>query len=111
SYPSTSSNPTTGAWTLYDALGRVTSVSQDSEHGLMTTATEYLTGFLTRVTNPRGFQTVTSYLAYDQPSTDWPLAIHAPNGAITTIARDTFGKPTALSRGGVTRSYVYNAHQ
>jgi RHS repeat-associated protein len=111
SYPSTSSNPTTGLWTLYDALGRVTSVSQDSELGLLTTTTEYLDGFRIRVTNPRGFQTVSSYLAYDQPTTDWPLTINAPNGASTTIARDVFGKPLSLARGGVTRSYSYNAHQ
>ncbi len=112
SYPSATSNPSTGVWTFYDPLGRVTSVSQDSELGQpLTTTTEYLNGFLTRVTNPRGFQTVTSYLTYDQPSTDWPLQINAPDGASTTIARDVFGKPLSLTRGGVTRSYGYNANQ
>src|SRR5690606_31899324 len=87
SYPSASSSPATGVWTDYDALGRATSVSQDSELGLLTTFTEYLSGYRTRVTNPRGFQTISTYLAYDQPGTDWPLVINAPDGAITTIAR------------------------
>ncbi len=111
SYPSTSSNPTTGVWSFYDALSRVTSVSQDSEQGLLTTVTDYLTGFLTRVTNPRGFQIVTKYLTYDQPTTDWPLTINAPNSLSTIIVRDPFGKPLSLTRGGITRSYSYNAKQ
>ena len=111
SYPSSSSIPSTGVWTLYDPLGRVTSTSQDSEQGLLTTTTEYLTRFRTRATNPRGFQTISNYMAYDQPTTDWPLTINAPNGASTTITRDPFGKPLSLSRGGITRSFKYNAHQ
>ncbi len=115
SYPSIVNNPSTGGWTLYDALGRVTSVSQDSEQGLLTTTTEYLPGFQARVTNPRGFATVTSYLTYDQPSIDWPLVINAPDSATTTISRDVFGKPIAITRSGggtsVTRSYSYNVYQ
>ena len=111
SYPSGSSNPTTGVWTGYDALGRVTSVAQDSELGLLVSTTEYLAGFQTRTTNPRGFQTVSSYLAYDQPSTEWPLRINAPEGQTTTLARDPFGKPLAITRGGVTRSYGYDGYQ
>jgi RHS repeat-associated protein len=106
---------TQGTWTLYDALGRPTSVSQDSEHGLLTTRTEYLSGFQTRVTNPRGHQTTTTlYQAYDEPTYDWPRGIHHPEGAFTEIYRDVFGKPTALRRRNadasqdVWRRYVYN---
>ena len=115
SYPSTSSAPTTGIWTDYDALGRVEAVSQDSELGLLTTTTQYLTGFQTRVTNPRNQSTTSSYLTYDQPSTDWPVSIAAPESATTTIGRDPYGKPTALTRSGagasVTRSYAYYGSQ
>jgi RHS repeat-associated protein len=118
SYPSVSSTPTTGIWTEYDPLGRATSVSQDSEHGLLTTQTEYLSSFRTRVTNPRGFQTTTTqYLAYDEPTTDWPLKITHPAGAYTDIVRDVFGKPRSITRRNstssvsVARSYVYNAAQ
>ena len=115
-YPSTSSSATTGVTTTYDALGRVKTVKQSSELGDLTTSTVYNTGFTTTVTNPRGYSTTTSYLAYDQPGTDWPLVINAPESATTTIARDTFGKPTSLTRsgGGVTpvvRSYAYYATQ
>ena len=42
SWPSASSAPTTGTWTEYDALGRTTAVSQNSELGLLTATTEYL---------------------------------------------------------------------
>ena len=118
SYPSTSSSPSTGVWTNYDALGRVTSVGQDTElsPSLQFTTTTYNTGFTTTVTNPRGYATTTSYLTYDQPSTDWPLVITAPSSlATTTITRDPHGKPTSLVRSGgtssATRSYAYNGFQ
>jgi RHS repeat-associated protein len=105
-----------GVTTFYDALGRVSSTSQDSELGLLTTLTTYNTGFSTTVTNPRGYNTTSTYLTFDQPTTDWPLVITAPESATTTIARDTFGKPNSLTRsgGGVTpvvRSYSYNVNQ
>ncbi|MCI4566930.1 RHS repeat-associated core domain-containing protein [Lysobacter sp. CFH 32150] len=105
--------PTQGIRTSYDALERVTRVEQDSELGVLATTTEYLTGFQTRVTNPRLKVTTTSYLTYDQPSTDWPKAIVHPAGAYTDIARDVFGKPTSLTRRDVastkvaTRTYTY----
>lgn len=115
SYPSTSSSPSTGAWSEYDPLGRVESVSQDSELGLLTTITTYNTGFTTTVTNPRSQPTTTAYLAYDQPSTDWPVTISAPENATTAIGRDVFGKPISIHRGGggvsATRTYTYNARQ
>ncbi len=115
SYPSTTSTPTTGVWTDYDALGRVTSVSQDSELGLLTSLTTYNTGFTTTVTNPRGQSATTSYMTFDQPSTDWPVSILAPESATTTIGRDPYGKPTSLVRSGggasATRSYTYNGYQ
>lgn len=121
SYPGATATLSTGTWTEYDPLGRVTSVSQDSEQGLLTTLTEYPDGFRTRVTNPRGVQTLTSYKAFDQPTYDWPIQIeHAvgrPEYAVTAISRDDFGKPTALVRRNgagttsVTRSYAYNGYQ
>lgn len=91
---------TQGTHTTYDALGRVTHVRQDSELGVLTTTTEYLPGFKTRVTNPRGFATTQSYEVYDTPSYDAPVQIDAPGGAKTTIARDSLGKPTAITRTG-----------
>ncbi|MGE8226453.1 MAG: wall-associated protein [Stenotrophomonas sp.] len=120
SYPSASSNPDKGVWTSYDALGRQTSVSQDSEHGLLTTTTEYLgdaSGAYTLVRNPRGGEVRTWYQMFDQPSYDAPVRITQPQGAVTSIARDVLGKPTSITRGNTdgttsaTRTYRYNAYQ
>ncbi|WP_211369485.1 RHS repeat-associated core domain-containing protein [Pseudoxanthomonas kalamensis] len=121
SYPGTTDALSTGTWTDYDALGRVTSVSQDSEQGLLTTLTQYQTGFKTKVTNPKGNQTTTSFMVYDQPSYDWPVAITHPAGAYTHISRDAYGKTTKIRRsnsssptGGslaVNRTYTYNSYQ
>lgn len=95
-----------GTSTSYDALGRPTSVTQTAEapHGTLTTTTEYLTGFQTRVTNPRGYKTTTTYQIFDQPSTDSPVGIVTgvglPEQQTTTIVRDGFGKPLSITRSG-----------
>ncbi|HEX7801988.1 MAG TPA: RHS repeat-associated core domain-containing protein [Pseudoxanthomonas sp.] len=106
---------TQGTRTFYDALDRITRVEQDSELGVLASTTEYLTGFQTRVTNPRTLQTTTTYKAYDTPSFDLPVTIQEPEGRNTAIARDVFGKPASITRSGggvsVTRSYVYDGAQ
>lgn len=107
SYPSSTAGGGGGTMTVYDPLGRVSAVSQDSELGGLTTSIEYLPGFQTRVTNPRGQPTVYTYLTYDQPTTDWPLTITAPEGQTTTIVRNVFGNAKSITRGGITRNYVY----
>jgi YD repeat-containing protein len=84
----------------YDALGRVTLVSQDSELGALRTTSEYLDGFRTRITNPRNFSTTTSFQTFDAPSEASPKLIEAPEGLITTIERDLFGKPITIRREG-----------
>jgi hypothetical protein len=89
-----------GTTTSYDALDRPTTVKQDSELGVLTTTTEYLSGFQTRVTNPRGQKSTTSYMAWDQPTTDLPVAIDQPKGVRTTIPRDAYGKPLQVTRSG-----------
>lgn len=117
SYPSANSVADTGVWTEYDALGRPTSISEDSEYGLLVTQYGYLSNFRTRVTNPKLKQITTSYLAWDLPITAYPVGSAHPGGAFTDIERDIFGKPTSITRrdssGGVslTRGYVYDVHQ
>jgi len=95
-----------GAWSLpgvrttYDALGRVTTVKQDSELGVLTTTTAYLSGFKRRTTDPKGNVTTEQFQAFDAPSYETPVQIDAPENTRTTIVRDVFGKPTAIQRGG-----------
>lgn len=106
-----------GTSTTYDALDRPRVVKQDSELGDLTAQTEYLPGFQVRVTNPRLQPTTTSYMAYDEPTTDWPVLIASPEGTFTDITRDALGKPTTLRRRNadstiaLTRRYVYDAYQ
>ncbi|WP_176943766.1 RHS repeat-associated core domain-containing protein [Pseudoxanthomonas sp. CF125] len=118
SYPTAAGTAgTTGTRTYYDALDRVTRVEQDSELGVLASSTAYLAGFQTQVTNPRGLQVTTDYMAYDQPTTDLPVGITTSADTATEIHRDVFGKPTLLVRRNhantqrVERRYVYDGYQ
>src|SRR5690606_30327953 len=115
---------TAGTYSEYDALGRVTKTwvpSVDAPGGKFTTTTEYLAGFLQKVTSPNLRVTTTRFLAWDEPTTDYPVQVTHPEGAFTHITRDAFGKPIVLRRsdssspvGGtlaVDRTYAYNKHQ
>jgi RHS repeat-associated protein len=118
SYPSSQTIPgDTGTRTFYDALGRVTRVEQDSEHGALVTTTQYLSGLKTRVTNPKGFSTTTSFMAWDQPAYDFPTLSEQPEGKVIQIGRHPqFGWPQQLTQRNaantlsVTRRYVYDGH-
>jgi len=88
----------TGIKTSYDALGRVESVIEDSELGELKTTTSYLPGGGTRVQDPRGALTTTTYQVFDEPTYDWPVTVDRANGDRTQIARDVYGKVTSISR-------------
>lgn len=117
SYPGNSDNLSTGVWTEYDALGRATSVVQDSEQGLLVAQTAYLPDGLTQATDPLGRQTTTSYQAFDQPDYSRPISIQKPEGVYLDITRDVFGKPLAITQHNwdntqaVVRRYVYDGYQ
>lgn len=108
-----------GTRTQYDALGRMTREERDSELGVLVTTHEYLDGFLTRSTNPRGFATTQGFWALDQPDGSKLASIVMPEGINVTLARDLFGKTTSITRSGnsggyaasVTRAYVYDTAQ
>ncbi|MBL8300457.1 MAG: ParB N-terminal domain-containing protein [Rhodanobacteraceae bacterium] len=112
-------DPVDGTTTQYDALGRITDVRAASELGTLTTSIRYRDGFQTEVSNPRRYVTTTTFQVFDEPSEAAPVTIQAPLGITTTIARDVFGKPTAITRSGLyngvmnsaTRSFVYDANQ
>lgn len=82
----------------YDALGRQTAAVQDSELGPLTTATEYLTGFKRKTTNPRGFATIETFQVFGEPKYEFPAVIDAPESSRTQIMRDAFGKPLEIQR-------------
>jgi len=118
SYPQNgSSGGSTGAWTDYDVLSRVTAQRQSSELGQLTTTTQYLSGVSRKVTDPNGNITITSYLAYDEPDYSLPLTISSPEGVSQTISRDPYGNPLSITQSGtspvvsVTRSYTYDSYK
>lgn len=106
SYPASDLIPgNNGTHTFYDALDRTTKIEQDSEHGVLSTVTEYLAGLQVRVTNPRGYQTTTGFMAWDQPSYDLPLWSSQPEGKVVEIARHPqFGWPLQLKQRSANNS-------
>ncbi len=107
----------TGIRTFYDALDRVVRVEQDSEQSALITTTEYLPGLQVRTTNPRGLQTTTSFMAWDQPSYELPILSQQPEGKTIQIARHPqFGWPLSLTQRNATntlsqtRRYVYDGN-
>ena len=102
SHPGSGATLTTGQWNEYDALGRLTSTSGDSELGLLTTVTEYLPGMDVRVTGPRGDRSITHHQVFDTPSYQNPVSIEQPAagepGIRTRVVRDVLGKPTRIVR-------------
>lgn len=116
---------TTGIDTGYDALGRITGTTSDSELGVLTTSTTYGIPFTSTHTNARFQATTTTFQAFDEPTYDAPLQIAGPEGITSTYARDVYGKPTSLTRSGnwlnpntggyeaqnVARQFLYDAQQ
>jgi RHS repeat-associated protein len=119
SYPSSTFVPTAGVRTLYDAIGRIRTVTQDAEPelGPLVTRTEYFFPFTKKVTDPKGNWTKTKFKAFDTPSEDAPFLITTSAGPSTEIGRDIFDKPLRVERRGdgvapaQARSYVYDAGQ
>ena len=111
SYPSTSSSPTVGMETSYDALGRVTETRENTAP-FATTATAYLSGNRTRVTDPRGFDTTTTLRAYGSPDHGDVIRIEQPEGVTTDMTYDDWGNMLTATQGGGgvshTQSYVYD---
>lgn len=89
-----------GTKSFYDVIGRLTAVHQDSEHGVLKTTHDYLTGMQKRTTDPRLNITTTRYQAFDQPSYEMPTEIDHPLSISTYIRRDIFGKPLEVTRSG-----------
>lgn len=127
SYPSASAlNFTTtpasagiaGSTSSYDALGRLIQTRQDSELGVLTSSTAYLSGARQQVTDPKGNVTTTSYQVFDTPSYNAPIQVQAPAGITQVIARDLYGNPLSITQSGlygtennsVTKTLIYDSY-
>ena len=115
---------TSGISRQYDVLDRPTIETRSSELGNLVSRREYLAGFQVRDTNARNQVTTTRFMAYDEPTYDWPMRIDEPEYKSTVFQRDRWGKPTAVTRDGwyllpngsweqnsATRRFVYDANQ
>ncbi len=108
-----------GTTRTFDALGRITLEARDSEQGVLTTTTQYLTGFERRTTDPNSNSTTSRFQAFDTPSEQALKENRGPAGVTVSIDRDVFGKPRSITRGGtyegnalsVTRRFTYDQHQ
>lgn len=108
-----------GVATAYDPIGRITSVARDTQQGLKTSYSEYLSDFKTRLLNPRGFASTQGFWALDNPEQALLENTVSPEGVNVKITRDIFGKPTSIRRWGsargysvdVARSYIYDTEQ
>ncbi|MBT9457267.1 MAG: RHS repeat-associated core domain-containing protein [Burkholderiaceae bacterium] len=108
-----------GKRSYFDALGRNYRVETDSELGVLVSTSEFLGGFQTRTTNPRGKATTQRFWALDKPDETQLAGASAPAGVNVSVGRDGYGKPVSITRSGlyngqnvsVTRRYVYDSGQ
>ncbi|MCG7537560.1 hypothetical protein [Pseudoalteromonas sp. OOF1S-7] len=109
SFPAASASNNDGIETHYDALGRLTSLIR-SHDGAITTF-EYLQGNKTRVTDPNGNRTTTTYLAYGQPDYMQAVRIQAENSSDVVISYNIYGNITSIKQGNVTEKRLYDGYQ
>ncbi|WP_093285727.1 RHS repeat-associated core domain-containing protein [Pseudoxanthomonas sp. CF125] len=116
SYPSSQAGAgALGVRSYYDVLGRSIRKEQDSEHKVLVTKTEYLADLQVRVTNPRGYQTITRYMAWDQPGYELAVSSSQPEDKVIEVARHPqFGWPLQFTQRSADgslqqdRKYVYD---
>ncbi|MCQ4165838.1 RHS repeat-associated core domain-containing protein [Tahibacter harae] len=109
----------TGLSTTYDAIGRPIGTAQTAETGTLLTSTTYQPGFKRRVVDARNQATTTSFLAWDEPSYDYPTRVEGPEGLVVAIQRNIWGQTTRLRRDAtingvpmsVNRVYSYDQHK
>jgi YD repeat-containing protein len=104
-----------GIHNQYDALGRLTIRSTDSELGMLYEYYYYLDGFEKQYVDAKGYNTYYWYQAFDQPTEDAITHIAMPEGVAVDISRDIFGKTKSITRSGAglsqMRSYVYDGYE
>lgn len=106
------SNPNYGlAGTLgenfsYDTLGRLTRITHaDGTYVSMTQQSGNKVAVIDERSNP----TTQSYAAYGEPDERVLIGISQPGGVQTALTVDNLGRVTAITQGGLPRSFVFNA--
>jgi YD repeat-containing protein len=98
----------------YDELDRLESVTRtDNSH----VTYDYLSNNRVEITNERNFVTTHTYRSYGSPDERSLIQVSARKGdttgdtatLVTLISRNKLGQATAVTQGGITRTYRYNS--
>ncbi|MDY6976363.1 MAG: hypothetical protein SVW51_09085 [Pseudomonadota bacterium] len=98
-----------GSTTLFDALGRVVRIDDNTTSGNISYT--YLSGNRIRLNDNLGNSTTTTYLAYGSPAQKYATQILSPESVTTDIVYNLFGNITSISQGGTTENRVYDTRQ
>jgi hypothetical protein len=107
SVPSQNSTETFGSSTTYDGLQRV--IAQTNTPNGNVTFT-FGANNKTTMTNGRGVNTTTSYLAFGTPATDLVKTITQPYGIETAIEYNQANLPVLITQGGISEVRGYNQY-
>lgn len=111
-FPAASSTATSGATIAYDALGREISATENVAP-FAATATAYLSGNRTRVTDPSGNQSTTTKVGFAGPDDGYITRIDQPLGVSTVMIYDGLGNLLTATQGdgsvSFTQTWVYDS--
>jgi len=101
SYWSSNSNESRGLTQEFDEQTRLKTAITS---GLGSIAYQYLPGNKVQVTNARGYQTTTEFLAYGSPDYRQPLLIESPEQVSTAFNIDHFGLIQSITQSGTSNA-------
>ncbi|MEP2103754.1 MAG: RHS repeat-associated core domain-containing protein [Parasphingorhabdus sp.] len=110
SFPSSSSDPTTGIEFTYDGLGRKLT-DRKNVAPFATTSYAYLTGNKTLVTDPEGNETTTTLRAFGHPNSGEVTRIAQPLGKFTDMTYDNYGNLLTATQYGNQNGYNVTSTQ
>ncbi len=110
SLPSTSSNPTIGMSMQYDAIGRILR-ERDTASPFASTSYQYLTDNRTRVTDPEGNVTTTTFAGFANAQDGYQTLIESPLNVKTQMTHDNYGNVRTIRQYGTQNGYSTDATQ
>lgn len=105
SHPNYGTAGSLGESSSYDPLGRLVSiVHADGTRVSM----DYQSSNKVAITDERNNLTIQNYAAYGEPGERVLIGITQPGNVQTILAVDNLGRVTAITQGGLTRSFTFN---
>ena len=97
SFASNSSGETLGTHYTYDGLQRLKTTRVDNGG---TQSIDYLAGNKQKTTDFNGNETITTYVAYGEPSYQQPTLIESPEDVTTSLVVNVFGDVESITQSG-----------